>query len=94
MSLNLSVNKIRSLMKDKGVRCIEISKETNIPYSTIYTNLFGGYSSISVLLECYESIIKSKPTIAKNILNTDKTIENLLMNGFSYWEAIRIVKDE
>lgn len=80
--------------KKKGLTIKKIGQELGMTEQTVAFALRGEtkeqFDKIKVFVLSYEAL----PKYFRQTLPTYKrTLEQLLMNGFSYWEAIRIIKD-
>lgn len=88
------LQKINNLKKEKGLTAKIISEFTNLSETQIWFALQGERKVNLDKIEKFIINYKSKPKYFRQTLPTYKrTLEQLLMNGFSYWEAIRIIKD-
>ena len=74
----------------------EICRNLNIASSSLCCVLTGQTNNPKTLYNVYQYLKErhNNPffTQLQNIPKSDKRLDNLLMNGFSYWEAVRIAQ--
>jgi len=79
---------------DKKVSIAEICRALLLNHSTLHNVLHGVYWSPKILIRA-SKYLKTKPKLydwATNLKEDEKTIDNLIINGFSYSEAIQIAQ--
>ena len=95
-SLGINQRIVLKEMYSKNVSIKELSNNMDYCYMTVYNNVKGIYFNPKLLFEAYSilskiNLLDEKPEWVKNISKEQKNLGGLLINGFSYWEASRII---
>jgi len=97
IQLGITQGQIYDLTKKKWGLKAEISRSLNISSSSLSCILIGHTFNPKILVEVYEYLNKKHTNRyfkhLQDLTRAQKSVGSLLMNGFSYWEAIRIAND-
>ena len=93
-SLGITYHDVCGITKDFYGLKSQICKDLNIASSSLSCVLSGDTNNPRIVFNVYQYLMKRHNNNyfnkMQNLKKEEKTLDYLLMNGFSYWEAVRI----
>ena len=95
-SLGINQRQVLNQFKLKKVSITILSDKIGFGYHAVFNNVKGYSFNPKIIIAIHQFLEGVKTPLdfswCAKLTKEDKRLDNLLMNGFSYWEAVRIAQ--